>query len=99
MFRATWTCTLSHAAITIAMATAGCSSGGSGTTPGSAGGSSTLVIANAVRVDTLHPEANSVNESISLAHNPHSTLLQPNPTRTAPLPHLATSWGISPAGL
>src|SRR5258707_5877528 len=95
MFRATWPRTLSLAAITIAMATAGCSSGGSGTTPGSAAGNSTLVIANAVRVDTLDPEANSVNESIWLDQNLYSRLLQPNPTGTALLPDLATSWNIS----
>jgi peptide/nickel transport system substrate-binding protein len=99
MFRATWPRTLSLAAITIAMATAGCSSGGSGTTPGSAAGSSTLVIANAVRVDTLDPEANSVNESIWLDQNLYSRLLQPNPTGTALLPDLATSWNISTDGL
>ncbi len=99
MFRATWPRTLSLAAITIAMATAGCSSGGSGTTPGSAAGNSTLVIANAVRVDTLDPEANSVNESIWLDQNLYSRLLQPNPTGTALLPDLATSWNISTDGL
>src|SRR5260370_37947979 len=99
MFRATWTCTLSHAAITIAMATAGCSSGGSGTTPGSAAGRRPLVIASAVRVDTLDPEANSVNESIWLDQNLYSRLLQPNPTGTALLPDLATSWNISTDGL
>jgi len=61
MLRATWPRTLSLAAITMAIAAAGCSSGGSGTTPISTATSSTLVIANAVRVDTLDPEANSVN--------------------------------------
>ena len=42
--------------------------------------SSTLVIANAVKVDTLDPEANSVNESIWLDQNLYSRLLQPNAT-------------------
>jgi peptide/nickel transport system substrate-binding protein len=99
MFRATWPRTLSLAAITIAMAAAGCSSGGSGTTPASAPGSSTLVIANAVRVDTLDPEANSVNESIWMDQNLYSRLLQPNPTGTGLVKDLASSWDISQDGL
>jgi len=83
----------------MAMAAAGCSSGGSGTTPISTAGSSTLVIANAVRVDTLDPEANSVNESIWMDQNLYSRLLQPNPTGTGLVPDLATSWDISKDGL
>src|SRR5712671_5420092 len=83
----------------MAMAAAGCSSGGSGTTPISTAGSSTLVIANAVRVDTLDPEANSVNESIWLDQNLYSRLLQPNATGTGLLPDLATSWNVSGNGL
>ena len=55
----------------------------------------TLVIANAVKVDTLDPEANSVNESIWLDQNLYSRLLQPNATGTGLLPDLATSWDIS----
>src|SRR5258708_35001567 len=58
MFRATWPRTLSLAAITIAMATAGCSSGGPGTPPGPAAGSSTLLAANAVRRAPLDPQPN-----------------------------------------
>lgn len=85
--------------ITIAMAAAGCSSTGSSSPSGSAAGSNTLVIANAVRVDTLDPEANSVNESIWMDQNLYSRLLQPNATGTALLPDLATSWHISPDGL
>ena len=104
MLRATWPRTpglrtLSLAAITMAMAAAGCSSGGSGTTPISTAGSSTLVIANAVRVDTLDPEANSVNESIWMDQNLYSRLLQPNPTGTGLVPDLANSWDISTDGL
>src|SRR5712671_4000173 len=83
----------------MAMAAAGCSSGGSGTTPISTAGSSTLVIANAVKVDTLDPEANSVNESIWLDQNLYSRLLQPNATGTGLLPDLAASWTISNKGL
>src|SRR5258708_16368669 len=92
---------LGLAAIAIAMAAAACSSGSGsgGSTSGSAAGSSTLVIANAVRVDTLDPEANSVNESIWMDQNLYSRLLQPNPTGTALLPDLATSWNISKDGL
>jgi peptide/nickel transport system substrate-binding protein len=100
MLRASWPRTLSLAAVVIAMAAAGCSSAGSGASSGgSAAGSSTLVIANAVRVDTLDPEANSVNESIWLDQNLYSRLLQPNATGTALLPDLATSWNISADGL
>jgi peptide/nickel transport system substrate-binding protein len=88
-------------AIATAMAAAACSSGGGsgGGTSGSAAGSSTLVIANAVRVDTLDPEANSVNESIWMDQNLYSRLLQPNTTGTGLLPDLATSWNISTDGL
>src|SRR5713101_3482415 len=104
MLRATWPRTpglrtLSLAAITMAMAAAGCSSGGSGTTQGSTAGSSTLVIANAVKVDTLDPEANSVNESIWMDQNLYSRLLQPNATGTGLLPDLASSWTIAKNGL
>src|SRR5712671_3304543 len=83
----------------MAMAAAGCSSGGSGTTPGSTAGSSTLVIANAVRIDTLDPEANSVNESIWMDQNLYSRLLQPNATGTGLVPDLASSWTITKNGL
>jgi peptide/nickel transport system substrate-binding protein len=106
MLRATWPRTLRFrtlglATVALAIAAAGCSSGGnSGTSPGSATGtSSTLVIANAVRVDTLDPAANSVNESIWMDQNLYSRLLQPNPTGTGLLPDLATSWNISKDGL
>jgi peptide/nickel transport system substrate-binding protein len=84
----------------IALGASACSSSGSGPASGSAApGSSTLVIANAVRVDTLDPEANSVNESIWLDQNLYSRLLQPNATGTGLLPDLATSWNISADGL
>ncbi len=74
----------------------------SSTSTGGTNGSgtlSTLVIANAVKVDTLDPEANSVNESIWLDQNLYSRLLQPNSTGTGLLPDLATSWNISQNGL
>src|ERR1700752_3899247 len=91
--------TLGVGLIAIALAAAGCSAGGAGGTAGSTTGNSTLVIANAVRVDTLDPEANSVNESIWLDQNLYSRLLQPNATGTGLLPDLATSWNISKNGL
>src|ERR1700683_1232340 len=95
--------TLSLGLIAIAVAAAGCSSasnsGGSSGGSTSAAGSNTLVIANAVRVDTLDPEANSVNESIWMDKNLYSRLLQPNADGTALLPDLATTWTIAPNGL
>ena len=86
----------------LALVAAGC--GGSSGTGGSATGgtgksASTLVIANAVKVDTLDPEANSVNESIWLDQNLYSRLVQPNSTGTGLLPDLATSWNIAKNGL
>ena len=50
-------------------------------------------------MDTLDPEANSVNESIWLDQNLYSRLLQPNSTGTGLLPDLASSWTIAPNGL
>ncbi|HTS94999.1 MAG TPA: ABC transporter substrate-binding protein [Streptosporangiaceae bacterium] len=98
MFRATQAA--SAGVIVLALAAAGC--GGSAATGGSSASGapvSTLVIANAVKVDTLDPEANSVNESIWLDQNLYSRLLQPNATGTGLLPDLASSWTIAPNGL
>lgn len=64
-----------------------------------AGTTDTLVIANAVKVDTLDPMQNSVNESIWLDQNIWDRLIQPNATGTALLPDLAKSWTISKDGL
>ncbi len=102
MFRATRSRILSAGVIVLAMAAAGC--GGSAATGGGSGSGSgasvnTLVIANAVKVDTLDPEANSVNESIWLDQNLYSRLVQPNSTGTGLLPDLASSWDISANGL
>jgi peptide/nickel transport system substrate-binding protein len=58
----------------------------------------TLVIANAVKVDTLDPAQNSVNESIWLDQNIYSRLVQPNATGTKILPDLATSWAVANGG-
>ena len=97
---------LSAGLVALALAAAGC--GGSSTPSGSGSGSgtggssatvSTLVIANAVKVDTLDPAQNSVNESIWMDQNLYSRLLQPNSTGTGLLPDLATSWDISKSGL
>ncbi len=99
MFRAP-TQAASAGVIVLALAAAGC--GGSAATGGSSSSGaavSTLVIANAVKVDTLDPEANSVNESIWLDQNLYSRLLQPNATGTGLLPDLASSWTIAPNGL
>ncbi len=88
--------------VALAMTAAACSgstsaggSGGSGTTATV----KTLVIANAVKVDTLDPEANSVNESIWMDQNLYSRLLQPNATGTGLVPDLASSWTIAKNGL
>src|SRR5215831_19531929 len=94
---------LSAGVVALALTATAC--GGSSSTTSSNGGSntsgtlSTLTIANAVKVDTLDPEANSVNESIWMDQNLYSRLLQPNPTGTGLLPDLATSWTISNKGL
>jgi peptide/nickel transport system substrate-binding protein len=61
--------------------------------------SDTLVIANAVKIDTLDPANNSVNESIWLTQNIYNRLVQPNKSGTALQPDLATSWDISKNGL
>lgn len=58
----------------------------------------TFVLANAVKIDTLDPAQNSVNESIWLDQNIYSRLLQPNATGTKLLPDLATSWKITNGG-
>jgi peptide/nickel transport system substrate-binding protein len=58
----------------------------------------TFVLANAVKIDTLDPEQNSVNESIWLDQNIYSRLLQPNATGTKLLPDLATSWKVGNGG-
>src|SRR5580704_5382523 len=94
---------LSAGVVALALTATACggsssSSSGSNGTQGS-GTLSTLVMANAVKVDTLDPEANSVNESIWLDQNIYSRLLQPNATGTGLLPDLATSWDISKNGL
>jgi peptide/nickel transport system substrate-binding protein len=105
MLRATRSRILSAGVVALAIAAAGCSGSatpsgiGGSSSPSSGATGSTLVIANAVKVDTLDPEANSVNESIWLDQNLYSRLLQPNATGTGLLPDLASSWTISPNGL
>src|ERR1022692_204582 len=92
--------TLSAGLAALALGAAGCgSSGATGGSGGATGTVNTLVIANAVKVDTLDPSQNSVNESIWLDQNLYSRLLQPNATGTGLLPDLATSWTIAKNGL
>jgi len=92
---------LSAGVVALALTATACGGSSSGGSNGSqsSGTLSTLVIANAVKVDTLDPEANSVNESIWLDQNLYSRLLQPNATGTGLLPDLATSWTIAKNGL
>jgi peptide/nickel transport system substrate-binding protein len=80
------------------LALAACASGGSSSAASSTGTGTdtTLVMANAVKVDTLDPEQNSANESIWLDQNLYSRLVAANATGTAIEPDLATSWTISP---
>ncbi|HEY7430222.1 MAG TPA: ABC transporter substrate-binding protein [Streptosporangiaceae bacterium] len=102
MFRGTRSRLLSAGIAALALTAAGCGgSSGSGSSNGGGGTAtdSTLVIANAVKVDTLDPAQNSVNESIWMDQNLYSRLLQPNATGTGLLPDLATSWQISKDGL
>src|ERR1022692_116814 len=87
--------TLSAGLAALALVAAGC--GGSGTTGGSGGATgtlNTLVIANAVKVDTLDPAQNSVNESIWLDQNLYSRLLQPNSTESRPAVRAASRPGL-----
>jgi peptide/nickel transport system substrate-binding protein len=69
-----------------------------GAAHGAASATDTFVLANAVKVDTLDPAQNSVNESIWLTQNIYSRLVQPNATGTKLLPDLATSWKITNGG-
>ena len=82
------------AVIACLVAAAGCGGSGSGDSGGSSAKSNTLVIANAVNVDTLDPAANSVNESIWMTQNIYSgCAAEPNGTK------ISRSWrsrGTSP---
>jgi peptide/nickel transport system substrate-binding protein len=98
------------AATSAASGTGTSAAGGSSAAAGSSGGSSaatgssaaaatspvdTLIMANAVKVDTLDPAQNSLNESIWMDQNIYSRLVQTDPTGTKMLPDLATSWDVS----
>lgn len=61
----------------------------------SASSASVLTIANAVKIDTLDPEANSLNESIWLDQNLYCRLYQPNANGTGVVPDLATGYTVS----
>ncbi len=86
-----------------ALALSACSGSDSGTssdddgtsTPAATSAVDTLVMANAVKVDTLDPQVASVNESIWLDQNLYSRLVQADPTGTTIEPDLATDWDIS----
>jgi peptide/nickel transport system substrate-binding protein len=102
--RATWprrakrgTVALSMIVVAVAAAACGGSASGGATASGPSATSAvdTLIMANAVKVDTLDPEQNSVNESIWLDQNLYSRLVAPNPTGTKIVPDLATSWDVS----
>jgi peptide/nickel transport system substrate-binding protein len=62
-------------------------------------GVDTLVIANAVKIDSIDPAVNSANESIWIDQNIYNRLVQSNASGTALQPDLATSWTISKDGL
>jgi peptide/nickel transport system substrate-binding protein len=68
---------------------------GISSTPAATSAVKTLVLANAVKVDTLDPSQNSVNESIWLDQNLYSRLYQPNATGTGVVPDLATGYTVS----
>jgi peptide/nickel transport system substrate-binding protein len=95
-----------------ALTVAACTSSGTTTAAGTSGGVpapdstsaslaptsavDTLVMANAVKIDTLDPAQNSVNESIWIDQNLYSRLVAPDATGTKIVPDLATSWDVSP---
>ncbi|MFY9915775.1 MAG: ABC transporter substrate-binding protein [Nocardioidaceae bacterium] len=76
-----------------------CSSGDSSSGDSAKKQSDTLIIANPVKIDTLDPQVNSVNESIWLDQALYSRLVQANPDGTEIVPDIATSWDISADGL
>lgn len=59
----------------------------------------TLVIANAVAVDSLDPADNTANETIWMTQNIYERLVQPNADGTEIIPQLASSWEVSDDGL
>lgn len=82
----------------VALVAAGVAAAATLRTTHRASSTDTFVLANAVKIDTLDPEQNSVNESIWLNQNIYSRLLQPNATGTKLLPDLATSWTVANGG-
>ena len=87
---------LSTAALSVLAACSSGSPSGSATGPSATSAVDTLIMANAVKVDTLDPEQNSVNESIWIDQNLYSRLVAPDATGTKIVPDLATSWDVSP---
>jgi peptide/nickel transport system substrate-binding protein len=84
-------------------AACGSSSGGGESSPGTGAASTplatspvkTLVLANAVKVDSLDPADAAVNESIWLDQNIYSRLFQPNATGTGVINDLDQSYTVS----
>ncbi len=59
----------------------------------------TLVIANAVAVDSFDPADNTANETIWMTQILYERLVQPNADGTEIIPQLASSWEVSDDGL
>lgn len=59
----------------------------------------TLIIANAVAVDSFDPADNTANETIWMDQNIYERLVQPSADGTKIIPQLAKSWDISSDGL
>jgi len=101
--------TVFPAAAVGALLLAACSGNVNGPTPGSSGSTSaapatasgvtTLKIANAVKIDTLDPAQNAVNESIWIDQALYARLVQSDPTGSKVVPDLASSWDVAPNGL
>src|SRR5690349_11163240 len=94
--RASWRFLL--AAAVLALVAAGVAGATPSTSSSGKAGTDTLVIASAVKVDTLDPANNSVNESIWLDQNIWARLVQPNANGTGLQPDLATKWTVSKDG-
>ncbi len=70
-------------------------SGTTGTTGSAVASLDTLIIANAVKIDTLDPAQNAVNESIWIDQALYARLVQADVTGTTIGPDLASSWDVS----
>lgn len=107
--RTRWRTSMTAAALSGALLASACSGNVNGPAPGSSTSASasagttsavkTLKIANAVKVDTLDPAQNAVNESIWIDQALYARLVQADPTGTKIVPDLASSWDASADGL